>query len=315
MAAAVVARRHAHRVRRERRRITTAIAICISRRLNGDPAQGDDRRDDERTRHGHRAAVVARRHAARLSAHRPAQLRGPVGRSTPSRTRSRCAVSDSMPAAMDKSAFVEPEFMHYAGPDGQQVPAWLFVPKNLDRTKKHPAIVWIHGDGVNQNYDGWHVQRNYAVYYSYSPVPAAAGLRRDRARLSRQHRLRPRVARRRLHGRRRQGRERRVDGGELFEDAAATWTRERVGVWGLSYGGFFTLIAVTDQPKLFRAAVDVAGVVDYAMYYEDPYHGGWTASRIGTPAAASRRSTRTRRRSRTSTGSSARCWCCTARPT
>ena len=33
--------------------------------------------------------------------------------------------------------------------------------------KKHPAIVWIHGDGVNQNYDGWHVQRNYAVYYSF----------------------------------------------------------------------------------------------------------------------------------------------------
>ena len=54
---------------------------------------------------------------------------------------------------------------HYPGPDGQQVPGWLFVPKNLDRSKKHPAIVWIHGDGVNQNYDGWHVQRNYAVYY------------------------------------------------------------------------------------------------------------------------------------------------------
>src|SRR4051812_8447916 len=30
-------------------------------------------------------------------------------------------------------------------------------------------------------------------------------------------------------------------------------------------------------------AAGVAGVVDYAMYYEDPYHGGWTASRIGTP--------------------------------
>ena len=25
----------------------------------------------------------------------------------------------------------------------------------------------MHGDGVNQNYDGWHVQRNYAVYYSF----------------------------------------------------------------------------------------------------------------------------------------------------
>ena len=33
----------------------------------------------------------------------------------------------------------------------------------------------------------------------------------------------------------------------------------------------------------FRAAVDVAGVADYALYYDDPYHGGWTTSRIGTP--------------------------------
>src|SRR5437867_12588991 len=58
---------------------------------------------------------------------------------------------------------------------------------------------------------------------------------------------------------------------------------DRLGVWALSCAGFFTLIAVTDQPTLYRAAVDVAGVADYAMYYEDPYHGGWTVSRIGTP--------------------------------
>jgi dipeptidyl aminopeptidase/acylaminoacyl peptidase len=51
----------------------------------------------------------------------------------------------------------------------------------------------------------------------------------------------------------------------------------------VSYGGFFTLIAMTDQPTLFRAGVDVAGVVDYTMYYNDPYHGGWTRIRIGTP--------------------------------
>ena len=76
-------------------------------------------------------------------------------------------LTDSMPAGIDKSLFVAPQFVHFRGADGQMVPGWLFVPKNLDRTKKHPAIVWIHGDGVNQNYDGWHVQRNYAVYYSF----------------------------------------------------------------------------------------------------------------------------------------------------
>jgi dipeptidyl aminopeptidase/acylaminoacyl peptidase len=43
------------------------------------------------------------------------------------------------------------------------------------------------------------------------------------------------------------------------------------------------LIAMTDQPTLFKAGVDVAGVVDYVMYYSDPYHGDRNESRIGRP--------------------------------
>jgi len=192
-------------------------------------------------------------------------------------------LTDSMPASIDRAAFVEPEMVKYAGPDGQQVPAWLLVPKGLDRSKKHPAIVWIHGDGVNQNYDGWHVQRNYAVYYSFHQYLLQKGYV---------------VIAPDYRGSIGYGRDWREGvymdvGGKDAKDAwmAANYLKtlpyvdmDRLGVWGLSYGGFFTLIAVTDQPKLFRAAVDVAGVVDYAMYYEDPYHGGWTASRIGTPA-------------------------------
>jgi dipeptidyl aminopeptidase/acylaminoacyl peptidase len=191
-------------------------------------------------------------------------------------------LSDSMPAGVDRSAFVEPELVHYPGPDGQQVPGWLFVPKNLDRSKKHPAIVWIHGDGINQNYDGWHVQRNYAVYYSFHQYLLQKGyvvFAPD---------YRGSIG----YGKAwRQGVYMDVGG----NDAKDAWMSakylktlayvdaDRIGVWGLSYGGFFTLIAVTDQPKLFRAGVDVAGVADYAMYYNDPYHGGWTTSRIGTP--------------------------------
>jgi dipeptidyl aminopeptidase/acylaminoacyl peptidase len=191
-------------------------------------------------------------------------------------------LTDSMPPSIDRSQAVEPEMVHYAGPDGQPVPAWLFVPKDLDRSTKHPAIVWIHGDGVNQNYDGWHVQRNYAVYYSFHQYLLQHGyvvIAPDyRGSIGYGRGWREGVY---------------MDvGGKDAKDAwmAASYLRElpyvdgeRLGVWGLSYGGFFTLIAATDQPTLYRAAVDVAGVADYAMYYEDPYHGGWTASRIGTP--------------------------------
>jgi len=191
-------------------------------------------------------------------------------------------LSDSMPAGLDKSEFVEPEFLKFPGADGALVPGWLFVPKNLDRSKKHPAIVWIHGDGVNQNYDGWHVERNYAVYYSFHQYLLQQGYV---------------VFAPDYRGSIGYGRDWRTAvhldvGGKDAKDAwmSANYLKtlpyvdsDRIGVWGLSYGGFFTLIAMTDQPKLFRAGVDVAGVTDYVMYYGDPYHGDWTASRIGTP--------------------------------
>jgi dipeptidyl aminopeptidase/acylaminoacyl peptidase len=188
----------------------------------------------------------------------------------------------SMPDGIDRAALVAPQLVHYPGPDGKSVPAYLFVPKGLDRTKKHPAIVWIHGDGVNQNYDGWHIERNYAVYYSFHQYLLQQGyivLAPDyRGSIGYGAAWREGVY---------------MDvGGKDFLDAAmsADYLKtlpyvdaSRIGVWGLSYGGFFTLLAVTEMPTTFRAAVDVAGVADYAMYYEDPFHGGWTASRIGTP--------------------------------
>lgn len=191
-------------------------------------------------------------------------------------------LSSSFPEGLDRTGLVAPQLVSYKGPDGQTVPAYLFVPKGMDVRKKHPAIVWIHGDGVNQNYDGWHVQRNYAVYYSFHQYLLQKGyvvITPD---------YRGSIG----YGRAwRQGVHMDV-GGNDYRDAALAGQYlktlpyvdgDRIGVWGLSYGGFFTLIALTDQPKLFRCGVDVAGPADYAMYYGDPYRGAWTASRIGTP--------------------------------
>jgi dipeptidyl aminopeptidase/acylaminoacyl peptidase len=191
-------------------------------------------------------------------------------------------LSDSIPSGIDKSQFVEPQFVKFPGADGQMVPGWLFVPKGLDKSKKHPVIIWIHGDGVNQNYNGWHVQRNYAVYYSIHQYFLQKGYI---------------VFAPDYRGSIGYGRDWRTGvhmdvGGKDAKDAwmSANYLKtlpyvdpDRIGIWGLSYGGFFTLIAMTDQPTLFRAGVDVAGVADYRMYYSDPYHGEWTASRIGTP--------------------------------
>jgi dipeptidyl aminopeptidase/acylaminoacyl peptidase len=191
-------------------------------------------------------------------------------------------LTSSMPAGIDHSVFVAPQLVHYPGPDGKMVPAWLFVPDHLDRTKKHAAIVWIHPDGVNQNYDGFHPDRNEGVYYEFHQYLLQQGYV---------------VIAPDYRGSIGYGRDWRNDvymdvGGKDATDARMAYQylktleyvdADRVGVWGLSYGGFFTLLAVTHEPTWFRAAVDVAGVTDYHLYYEDPYHGGWTTSRIGTP--------------------------------
>lgn len=191
-------------------------------------------------------------------------------------------LTNSMPDVLDKSLLVKPKYITFPGADGTPVPGWLFVPKNLDRSKKHPAVVWIHGDGINQNYDGWHIQRNYAVYYSFHQYLLQQGyvvFSPDyRGSIGYGSKWRSAVY---------------MDvGGKDAEDASKAGEylatlpyidTNRIGVWGLSYGGFFTLIALTRHPTLFRSGIDVAGVVDYRMYYNDPYHGDWTASRIGTP--------------------------------
>ncbi len=192
-------------------------------------------------------------------------------------------LTDSMPAGVDRSAFVQPELVKYSAPDGRQVPAYLFVPKGLDRSRKHPAIVWIHGDGINQNYDGWHVERNYSVYYSFHQYLLQKGYVV----------LAPEYRGSIGYGREwREGVYMDVGGKDAMDAAVASdylktlpyVDADRIGVWGLSYGGFFTLISMTERPTAYRCGVDVAGTVDYKMWFEDP-GGAWIVSRMGTPVS------------------------------
>ena len=200
---------------------------------------------------------------------------GTNGDSTPRR------LTDSMPPALDRGQLAEPRLVRYPGPAGASVPAYLFVPSGLDRSKKSPAIIWVHGDGINQNYDGWHINRDYGVYYSFHQYLAQQGY----VVLSVDYR--GSIG----YGREwRQGHYRDL-GGKDYEDIAAGIDYlktlgyvdpARVGIWGLSYGGFMALQALTVTPELFRCAIDVAGVEDWNDWYRDP-GGPWIRGRMGTP--------------------------------
>jgi dipeptidyl aminopeptidase/acylaminoacyl peptidase len=190
-------------------------------------------------------------------------------------------LSDSMPAEIKKADLTPPVAVSFPSRvDGKPVPATLMVPKNLDRTRKHPAIVWIHGSGADQNFLGWH-PGSYRMYYSMHQYLSQQGYVI----------LTPDYRGSSGYGSD-WGTGHYMDlGGKDYLDVASGVDYlktlgyidpDRIGVWGLSYGGFLTLQAVTVTPTLFRCAIDVAGVSDWAKQGQTS-GGGWTIGRMGWP--------------------------------
>lgn len=189
-------------------------------------------------------------------------------------------ISNSMPAELrDPGLFTVPEPVHFPSRvDGQSVPATLMVPEGLDRSERHPAIVWIHGSGSDQNFLAWH-PGSYRMYYSAHQYLAQQGyviLTPDYRGSSGYHRDWATGHFMDL-------------GGDDYLDVAsgADYLKtldfvdpERIGVWGLSYGGFMTLRALTVTPTLFACGINVAGVGDWATWSTS----GWITGRMGTPA-------------------------------
>jgi dipeptidyl aminopeptidase/acylaminoacyl peptidase len=186
-------------------------------------------------------------------------------------------LSNSMPAGLNPADLPVPSPVHFPSRlDKQPVPGTLMVSKQLDRKRKHPAIVWIHGSGSDQNYLGWH-PGSYRMYYSASVYLAQQGY----VILTPDYRGSSGYSRHWATG---------VHMGLGVSDAAdvasgADYLKtldyvdpDRIGVWGLSYGGYLTLQALTRDPLLFRCGINVAGVVDWATY-----GAGYTTPRLGTP--------------------------------
>jgi dipeptidyl aminopeptidase/acylaminoacyl peptidase len=187
-------------------------------------------------------------------------------------------LSDSMPAGLKKEDLTPPVAVSFPSRlDKKPVPATLMVSKTLDRTTKHPALVWIHGSGSDQNFLGWH-PGSYRMYYSLCQYLAQQGY----VILTPDYRGSSGYSRDWSSGVYMSvgvGDTADVASGADYLKTLSYVDPNRIGVFGLSYGGFLTLQAVTVDPTLWRAAIDVAGVVDWAQY-----SSGYSTSRLGSPA-------------------------------
>jgi dipeptidyl aminopeptidase/acylaminoacyl peptidase len=171
---------------------------------------------------------------------------------------------------------IAPTAVHYPSrADAKPVPATLMVDKNLDRAKKHPAIIWVHGSGADQNYLAWH-PGFYRMYYSMSQYLAQQGyvvLTPDYRGSSGYSREWATGVSRDLGGSETQD----VNAGADYLKTLSYVDPDRIGIWGLSYGGFMTLQSMVTDPTLFRCAIDVAGVGDWETWTT----GGMILGRLG----------------------------------
>jgi dipeptidyl aminopeptidase/acylaminoacyl peptidase len=183
--------------------------------------------------------------------------------------------------------WIEPELITFKARDGAAVHARLYRPERIGATPDaaRPGVVFVHGAGYLQN-----AHRYWSTYYReymFHHLLASRGYvvldvdYRGSAGYGRDWRT---GIYRHMGGK---DLDDIVDGAKYLIDAHRVHP-ERVGVYGGSYGGFITLMAMFTTPDVFAAGAALRPVTDWAHYSH-----GYTSNILNVPqedAEAYRRS-------------------------
>ena len=170
---------------------------------------------------------------------------------------------EMIPSDFPQAKLVTPKKVTFKSSDGVTVHADLFEPANV--SGKKPAIVYVHGGPPRQMLLGWHYSDYYSNAYASNQYLASLGF----VVLSVNYRLGIGYGYE-FHQPANAGR----NGASEYLDikAAGEWLSKqttvdasRIGVYGGSYGGYLTALALGRDSKLFAAGVDIHGVHDYSF--------------------------------------------------
>jgi dipeptidyl aminopeptidase/acylaminoacyl peptidase len=168
---------------------------------------------------------------------------------------------DLIPSNFPKT-LVTPKKVVFKASDGVTVHADMFEPTNHSAGKR-PAIVYIHGGPPRQMLLGWHYSDYYSNAYASNQYLANLGF----VVLSVNYRLgigygfdfhQPADA-----GMAGASEYLDIKAAGEFLAQQANVDASKIGVYGGSYGGFLTALALGRDSKLFAAGVDIHGVHDF----------------------------------------------------
>ncbi len=163
-------------------------------------------------------------------------------------------------AGFPLDAEVVPQLVLTKAPDGMEIHNQLFLPKDLKPGEKRPAIVFVHGGPVRQMLLGYHYMHFYHVAYAVNQWLASRGYivmsvnYRSGIGYGKSFRTAPNT------GGRGNAEYQDVLAGGKYLQSRADVDANRVGIWGLSYGGVLTAQALARNSDLFKVGVDLAGV-------------------------------------------------------
>lgn len=157
-------------------------------------------------------------------------------------------------------AHVKPEVVITKAADGLEIHNQLFLPRDLKPGDRRPAIVFVHGGPVRQMLPAYHYMQFYHWAYGINQWLANQGYvvmsinYRSGVGYGRSFRTAPKTA-----GEGNSEYQDVVAGGKYLQ-ARPDVDPNRIGIWGLSYGGVLTSQALARNSDIFKAGVDLAGV-------------------------------------------------------
>ena len=185
-------------------------------------------------------------------------------------------VTHSLVAGIKSADMVEPYLVHYPSRDGKwTISALAYVPNNIQRNGKFPAIVYIHGGPSSQTVNSFNRFIQYIVNQGYVVIApnyrGSTGYGKEFTDANRGD----------------------AGGGELQDVLdAAEWIKKsgfvdpkKLVVMGGSYGGYLSMMAVTKAPDMWAAGVPIVPFVNWftEIANEDPLLREYDLATMGDP--------------------------------
>jgi dipeptidyl aminopeptidase/acylaminoacyl peptidase len=184
-------------------------------------------------------------------------------------------ISHSLVGGLTTEHFVIPQLVTYRSFDGTPVAAFVYLPPNAHPDRRHPGVVYVHGGPSSEHTNGWYPNVQYLVSHGFVVIApnyrGSTGFGRPFMEANRRD----------------------LGGGDLRDVVASARFLEetgyvdprRIAVMGGSYGGYMTLMALTQHPEVWAAGVAIVPFANWFTEYEneDPMLQAYDRMMMGDP--------------------------------